>query len=60
MKCPMTFGDPCNDRDEECREDCAWLLVRGTCVGEYKVCSIAMLASSGTESSPVNIKKGDA
>ena len=24
MKCPMTFGDPCADRNEECRPDCAW------------------------------------
>lgn len=23
MICPLTFGDPCADRDEECRESCA-------------------------------------
>ena len=26
MRCPMTFSDPCQDRIEECRRDCAWLV----------------------------------
>lgn len=27
IKCPMTFGDPCGDREEGCRrERCAWWL----------------------------------
>lgn len=42
MKCPMTFGDPCNDRDEECREDCAWLIEIQS--GTY-ACAIAFNAS---------------
>lgn len=29
MKCPMTFGDPCADRNEECSADCAWLVKNG-------------------------------
>ena len=25
MKCPMTFNDPCGDRDDECRgAECMW------------------------------------
>lgn len=57
MKCPMTFNDPCCDRDEECREDCAWLVESGTKRAD-KVCAIAVLASSGTEPmgfAPVNV-----
>ena len=35
--CPMTFSDPCGDRDEECRgEDCAWYI--------SEECAVALLA----------------
>ncbi len=44
MKCPMTFGDPCADRDEECREDCAWLLVKTGRDGKaVRMCAVAMI-----------------
>lgn len=58
MKCPMTFGDPCYDRDDECRHDCAWLVERGVTGDTY--CAVAVLASSETDSmgfGPVNIER---
>lgn len=61
MKCPMTFNDPCCDRNEECREDCAWLMESDKI--SSKVCAIAIIAASGTEFMdfcPVNDMKRDA
>lgn len=44
MKCPMTFGNPCADRDEECRPDCAWLLEKTGKDGKaVLMCAIAMI-----------------
>lgn len=42
MKCPMTFGDPCADRNEECRPDCAWLCTQGG----NTFCSVPGIAST--------------
>ena len=42
MKCPMTFGDPCSDRDEECRgRECAWWVVREIASKEVGCCVVA-------------------
>lgn len=41
MRCPMAFGDPCADRDESCREDCAWRIAQGSMV----VCAVVALAA---------------
>ena len=41
MKCPLTFNDPCYDRNDECREDCAWLIESKS---ETYACAIAFLA----------------
>ena len=44
MKCPMTFGDPCADRNEECRDDCAWLLEKTGKDGKaVRMCAVAMI-----------------
>lgn len=43
MRCPMTFSDPCADRNEECRPDCAWRLKNGE--GAW-ACALALLAVS--------------
>lgn len=56
MKCPMTFGDPCADRNEECRSDCAWR-IKDT-HGNYG-CAVSALAVdvSRTKLKAVNFEK---
>lgn len=59
MKCPMTFNDPCCDRDEECRPDCAWLLRSSWMDGEEidttGRCAIAVLARAQNDLDPESI-----
>lgn len=44
MRCPMVFGDPCSDRDEECRADCTWLLEKTGKDGKtVRMCAVAMI-----------------
>lgn len=45
MKCPMTFGDPCPDRDEECRGgECMWYVYESDSLGHVvcEGCAVAM------------------
>ena len=42
MKCPMTFGVTCEDRAEECRKNCAWLMENDN---GNKACAIAVIAA---------------
>ena len=42
MLCPMTFNDPCCDRDEKCRSGCAWRIV--DCETDRATCAITFLA----------------
>lgn len=48
MKCPMTFSDPCTDRDDECRgAECMWYVREVSDMSGDKVisegCAIAMI-----------------
>ena len=58
MKCPLTFNDPCYDHNEECREDCAWLIESKS---ETYACAIAFLACKNEVGYAVkNTESGDA
>lgn len=48
MKCPMTFNDPCTDRDEECRgKECMWYMYMAiNSKEEVEGCAIAIGAVS--------------
>lgn len=46
-KCPMTFGDPCSDRNDDCRgSDCCWY-VRIESNGRYtEGCAVAFIPTA--------------
>ena len=57
MKCPMTFGDPCCDRD--CLgPECAWWVTQRTSLGDTVCvaggCSVPFIAAKGLAGASVN------